>query len=226
MTEEFTRLFDPCLTGEDLQAEIDAWQETNLSRSALARVTIMLQGAVTCDEKVLVTFPNGETRHMEPGMSSVITKAVVEDFAPRFLEHPGVIWLSESRNQVVARDDRLAKDIGLTIHPDRNLPDLILVDLGPKEPLIVFVEIVATTGPVSESRQKALSAIAEDGGYRENQVAFLTAYADRDDAAFKASVGELAWSSFAWFMSEPEHIVVLHRGSSEAKVRLIDFMEN
>ena len=71
---------------------------------------------------------------MEPGPSSVISKAVDEEFAPKFLENSGVIWLSESRNQVVARDDRLARDIDLTIRQDRNLPDLILVDLGPVEP--------------------------------------------------------------------------------------------
>ena len=86
---------------------------------------------------MLVTFPNGETRDMEPGPSSVISKAVVEEFAARFLEQPGVIWLSESRNQVVARDDRLAQAIGLAIDPGRNLPDLILVDLGPTEPLLI-----------------------------------------------------------------------------------------
>lgn len=39
-------------------------------------------------------------------------------------------------------------------------------------------------------------------------MAFLTAYADRDDAAFKASVSELVWRSFVWFMSEPDEIVV------------------
>ena len=39
---------------------------------------------------------------------------------------------------MVARDERLAQDIGLTIQPDRNLPDLILVDLRPTEPLLVF----------------------------------------------------------------------------------------
>ena len=173
---------------------------------------------------MLVTFPSGETRHMEPGPSSVISRAVVEEFAPRFLEQPGVIWLSESRNQVVARDDHLAQAIGLTIQPDRNLPDLILVDLGPAEPLLVFVEVVATAGPVSEARQAALMAIATEAGFSENQVAFLTAYADRDDAAFKASVSELAWRSFAWFMSEPGYIVVLHGGADAEHARLSDLM--
>ena len=80
------------------------------------------------------------------------------------------------------------------------------MDLGPAEPLLVFVEVVATAGPVSEARQEALMGIATEAGFSESQVAFLTAYADRDDAAFKASVSELAWRSFAWFMSEPDQL--------------------
>ena len=224
LAEEFARLFDSGLTGEALQAGIEEWQRVNLSTGALARVAIMRRGAFAREGRVLVTFPSGETRQMEPGPSSVISRAVVEEFAPRFLEQPGVIWLSESRNQVVAQDDRLAQDIGLTIRPDRNLPDLILVDLGPSEPLLVFVEVVATAGPVSEARKVALMSIATDAGFSEHQVAFLTAYADRDDAAFKASVSELAWGSFAWFMSEPDHIVVLRGGAGAEQVRLSDLM--
>ena len=226
LAEEFARLFNPDLSGEKLQVGISEWQAASLSRSALARVAIMRRGAVAREGRVLVTFPNGETRHMEPGPSSVISKAVVEEFASRYLEQPGVIWLSESRNQVVARDDRLAQDIGLTIQPDRNLPDLILVDLGPDEPLLVFVEVVATAGPVGEARQKALMAIVTEAGFSENQVAFLTAYADRDDAAFKASVSELAWRSFAWFMSEPDHIVVMHGDAGAEPARLADLMRS
>ena len=224
LSEEFARLFDPGLTGKALLTAIEKWQAANLSSGALARVAIMRQGAVAREGRILVTFPSGETRHMEPGPSSVISKAVVEDFAPRFLEQPGVVWLSESRNQVVARDDRLAQDIGLTIQPDRNLPDLILVDLGPAEPLLVFVEVVATAGPVNEARQTALLEITVGAGFIEDQVAFVTAYADRDAAAFKGSVSELAWRSFAWFMSEPDHIVVLHQGSDAKQVRLSDLM--
>ncbi len=161
---------------------------------------------------------------MEPGPSSIISKAVVEEFAPRFLKNPGVIWLSESRNQVVARDDQLAQAIGLTIQPDRNLPDIILVDLGPSEPLVVFVEVVATAGPVSESRKEALMAIATDAGFNPNQVAFVTAYADRDDSAFKASVSELAWNSFAWFMSEPDHFLVFRQSIGAQNVWLADMV--
>lgn len=226
LAEDFAALFDPGLAGEALQVAIVDWQTAHLSAGALARVEILRRGAVAREGRVLVTFPNGETREMEPGPSSVISKAVVEDFAPRFLSRPGVIWLSESRNQIVARDDELAQAIGLRIEPDRNLPDAILVDLGPVEPLLAFVEVVASAGPVSDARQSALLAVATEAGFGNNQVAFVTAYADRDDAAFKRTVSELAWRSFAWFMSEPEHVIVLHRGRDADQVKLSDLMDN
>ena len=222
---DFAALFDPGLAGEALEAAFAAWQEKFLTAGALARVAIVRSGIVAAKDRVLVTFPNGETRHMEPGPSSVISKAVVEEFAPRFLEAPGVIWLSESRNKVVARDDELAQAIGLEIQPDLNLPDLILVDLGSAEPLIVFVEVVASAGPVSESRKDALISVATEAGFAESQVAFVSAFADRNHAAFKRSVSELAWRSFAWFMSEPDHIMILRRGSDASKTKLSDLMD-
>ena len=163
-------------------------------------------------DRVLVTFPNGETRLMEPGPSSFISKAVVESFAPRFLAEPSVIWLSESRNQVVARDDQLAHEIGLNIQPDHNLPDIVLVDLGPGDPLLVFVEVVATAGPVSEARRTAPDGSRATSWLQGRQVAFLTAYADRADSAFRRTVSELAWRSFVWFASEPDHLVALYDG--------------
>ena len=223
LARDFAGLFDPSLAGSLLDDSIVAWQEGNLSSGALARVAIM-RGAVARAGQVLITFPGGETRRVEPGRSSAIAKSVVEEFAPRFMERPSVIWMSESRNHVVARDDRLAQEIGLTIQPDRNLPDLILADLGPPIPLLVFVEVVATAGPVNEARQKALMVVAAEGGFNEDQVAFVTAYADRGDAVFSSSVGQMAWRSFAWFMSEPDHIMVLHRGTRLKPVRLSDFL--
>ena len=127
-----------------------------------------------------------------------------------------VLSLSESGNKVVARDDAIAKAIGLWIEADRNLPDLVLADLGPPEPLIVFVEVVATDGPVTARRQEALHALTDAAGFARSQVAFVTAYQDRDAAAFRRTVSVLAWGSFAWFVSEPDSILHLRDGSTHA----------
>jgi len=172
-------------------------------------VTLLARGVVADADGVLVRFPNGETRLMAPGPSTAIAKAVVEEFTPRFLGRPGVIWLSESQAKVVARDDALASRLGLRIDVQRNLPDLLLVDLEPVEPLLVFVEVVATNGAITAERQAALQRIATDAGYGAGQIAFVSAFLDRDLPAFKKTVSRLAWHSFAWFASEPDEILVM-----------------
>jgi hypothetical protein len=215
----FAALFDPALAGEDLQARIATWQAEALNKGALARLAIVRRGASVSADQVLVTFPNGETRRMKPGPSSEITKAVVEVFATTFLTDPAVVFLSESGNKVVARDDELARSIGLTIQADKNLPDTILVDLGPAHPLLVFVEVVATDGPVSERRKQALEELVAEAGFPAEHVAFVTAYLDRSAGPFKKTVDSLAWGSYAWFAAEPEHLIVLSQAHGGLKGR-------
>lgn len=221
LKKEFAALFDPSLSGTKLKKAIAAWQADNLSAGALARITMVRRGAVAGGDHVMVKFPSGETRRMAPGPSSVISKAVIEIFAPRYLETPGVVFLSESRNKVVTRDDELAKSIGLNIQAEKNLPDIVLADLGPKHPLLVFIEVVATDGPVTRQRKHALTELARDAGFPPEHVVFATAYLDRSDAAFKKTVDSLAWGAFVWFASEPEHLIHLQEGEVSLVRRLI-----
>jgi hypothetical protein len=224
LKKTFARLFDPELAGEELVNAIATWQNENLSAEALARVRLVSQGAAATAAGVMVTFPNGETRRLAEGPSSVIAKAVVEDFCGRFLENPAVIFLSESGNKVVTRDDELAKAIGLKIPADKYLPDILLVDLGTKGAFLVFVEVVATDGPINPHRKNAFLQIARDAGFADKNVAFVTAFRDRSLPSFRKAVAELAWNSFAWFVSEPEHIIVFREGKVDTPARLSDLL--
>ena len=56
------------------------------------------------------------------------------------------------------------------------------------------------------------------------QAAFLTAFQSRDHAAFKKMVASLAWGSFAWCFSEPEHLIAFD-GRNPAGIELLrDFL--
>lgn len=209
LKQSFADLFDPDLRGTRLDGAIRSWREENLSPGALARVRLVRDAVVNTDRGMIATFANGETRRLAEGPSSVIAKAVVEEFAARFLERPAVLWLSESATKEEARDVELARQLGITIEADRNLPDLILVDIGPEEPLFVFVEVVATDGAITEARREALLPIIVDAGYDAAHIAFVTAYLDRDHASFKKTFSALGWRTFAWCVSEPDNIVVM-----------------
>jgi hypothetical protein len=122
LKSDFAALFDPALQGEALERAIAAFQVAHLSTGARARISIMLADAAGREASILVTFPSGGTRQLAPGPSSIISQAVIEVFARRFLEQPVVLWLSESGNRVVMRDDRLAHAIGLRSSPTRTFP--------------------------------------------------------------------------------------------------------
>jgi hypothetical protein len=224
LRNDFARLFDPALEDEALSTAISQWQTQHLSAGALARIQILRRGATPVAGKVAATFPNQEVRQLEAGPSSIISKAVIEEFAPRFLENPAVILLSESGNKVVARDDELIRAIGLRLEAERLLPDLILFDVSPSNPLLVFVEAVATDGPIGESRRQALLGMAREAHYAADQIAFVTAYLDRDRPEFKRTVAALAWQTFVWFVAEPDQIMILGKGVSQEPRRLSEFL--
>ncbi len=205
-------------TPHEAAVAIRRWQEDHLTVSALSRIQLVRQGTVrsATHKRVKVTFPNGETRLMLPGPSTVISKAVVEVFAPRFLREPGVVFLSESGNKVVQRDETLAAAIGLRLDYTRNLPDIILADVQTRGTRVVFVEAVATDGAVTEARKQALLQVASEAGHRQEDVYFVSAFRDRGASAFRRLASELAWGSYAWFVSEPECIVLFSGAGASA----------
>jgi hypothetical protein len=206
----FAELFNPNLTEIEVQSIINKWLESNLSPSALARVAI--NRSSNTSGKVLVNFPNGETRHLEDGPSSHIAKSVIEIFAAKFLSEPVVLWLSESKNKVVASDNKLAKQLKLHIDVSKDLPDIILVDLKPTDPLIVFVEVVATDGAISEGRMKNIFKITEKAKFKRSQVLFVTAFMDRQSKGVTKTIRRVEWNSFIWFAAEHDNIFILKKG--------------
>lgn len=210
----FAALFDPGLNGQSLYAAITDWQREHLAPDTRASVTLLRQGIASGGEHTLVRLPNGETRRLAPGPSSIIVKAVIEDFAPRFLHNPGVVCLSESRKKMTLRDHDLAQSIGLRIQPEKHLPDIVLADIGSDSPFLVFVEIIATDGSITRLRKQELTSIASSSGFSETQLLFINAYLDRSRPAFRKTIGSLAWGTFAWFAAEPKHLLYLHEGNA------------
>lgn len=219
LEEGFSTLFDPALSDAGFHTAVNSWALKHLSNSALMRKQLVQRAASQSDGEVRVTFPNNETRVLAPGPSSNITKAVIEDFSRHFLIEPAVVWVSESANKEDRRDRELADAIGLDIETDKHLPDVILADIGLRDPLIVFIEVVASDGPMNDTKKDGLMGlIKKSTKLKESQAVFVTAYIDREDKAFKKTFSQLAWQSFAWCMSEPDKIIGLHERAETQKL--------
>ena len=61
--------------------------------------------------------------------------------------------------------------------PSHQLGDL---EHEPTELLFLFVEVVATDGPIHEDRRAAPLKLITDAGFKSEQAAFLTAFQSRD----------------------------------------------
>ena len=208
LRESFAALFDPDLKPSALDGAVEAWRLANLSPTALKRMALMAQGVVARSSDLLVTLPDRSVIRVAAGPSSPILQAMVEQFAVRWLREPAVLWISASDSKVQPMFVGRAAAIGLNLDPSNELPDLILADLA--EPTrFLFCEIVATDGPVTDERKRVLTEIALRSGMDLRSLHFVTAFVDREAAAFRKTFSRIAPDSDVWFSTEPDLLLQL-----------------
>lgn len=215
--DDFAALFDESLSPEAFAVAAEQWRGFHLNQAALARIALLRAGAAAGEGTIEVRLPNGRSELLSTGASSNLTKALVEQFAPRFLARPAVIWLSESAQKII--DPTLTRTLGLNIDPAGVLPDAILADLDTPDGrvLIVFCEVVHSDGPITALRKRQLDEMARSAGFDLADVAHLSVFRDRGQKQIREQIGKLAWDTFVWFSSEPDAVVIL-RGGTERKL--------
>lgn len=222
LAPDFAALFDPALTGPPFDAAAEAWRKAHLNAAAMGRIALARRTMSAASVKVTISFPGGGGIVLPEGPSPVILKAVIEEFGPRFMGDPQVLWVSDSRIKQAYKNDALEAALGIKIDVAKTLPDLIMVDMNPPgRPhrfLLVFCEAVASEGPIDELRQQDLIKILTKVGFGPDDGAFLTAYLDKVSATYRASAHELAWRSFAWFVSEPDCLMHLREATNLKKM--------
>lgn len=202
LADGFADLFDPALEGDALEAAIEAWRSTHMSPGDRLRIST-LRDRERAGHAVEVTLPDGVTRSLEPGSASLILRGVLQDWAPSRLVDPVVLTISEPGDKVYVADASRLRALGLTIDAGNLLPDSVIVDIGTTPPTFWIVEAVATDGPVTEDRRRQLLRWAEDQRIPPASCRFLSAFLDRNDAAAKRRLKDLATDTFAWYASEP-----------------------
>ena len=225
LKKDFAELFNPNLKKREFIDMVKQWQSENLTAGALARTAIVKKHASASSSGGLITLPNGETRKMAPGPSTVLIKATVEVFAKRFMRDPAVALISESANKLLTQDEELCKAIKIKIDVSTTLPDILLVELGRSKPLLVFIECVATDGPVNERRKDELFKIASDAGYVESECIFVTVFKDRTASESRKLLHTISWGTFVWYLSEPDSIIFLYRGTERKLTYLCDIID-
>ena len=204
VTESFAALFSPTIHGDELTAAIHEWQTTHFGPGPMLKLH-SANAAAHAGDAVVVTFPDGTTRTLAPGLASHIMKGVVESWAPKRLTSPFVLVISEPGAKLVVAEGAQLATLGIDLDVSGVLPDAIVADLGVSPVEFWLIEVVATDGPVTEHRKAELLAWAQNQHVPVGDCRFLSAFQARTQSGFRKRVAELATGSYAWFLDEPSN---------------------
>lgn len=147
-----------------------------------------------------VSMPDGVTIELSAGGQNTLIRAVIEEFAPRFIREPKVLLVGDAANKELIPDESALGALGIALPPRGKAPDVLIHD-GARDWLIV-IEAVTSHGPVDQKRKNELSALFE--GSRAGLV-FVSAFPDR--GTFARFHGAIAWETEVWIAEVPDHMI-------------------
>lgn len=198
----FADLFDPTVVDDQLDDAVTDWTSTHMAPSARLKALLAHQQNLG-SHATTVKLPDGQVRTLEPGVSSVILKGVIEQWAPLRLGDPVVLAISEPGAKLLVNDQILLTRLGIHVDVADLLPDALIADLAQTPVRFWVVEAVATDGVITESRKSQLEEWATAQLIDASSLSCLTAFASRNSPPARRRLKDIAVGTFAWFADEP-----------------------
>ena len=151
-------------------------------------------------QKLPVKLTTGETMRLSPGDHSELIKAIVEEFAPRFVPGGVLIYAGDTGEKWGYFDKELLAKLGVEVDGHGKMPDVVLY--CPKRGWLLLVESVTSHGPVDGKRHDELARLF--AGSKAGLV-YVTAFLSR--AVMTRYLGEIAWETEVWVADAPSHLI-------------------
>lgn len=146
---------------------------------------------------------NGKDFTFSTGKHNLLQKFIIEDFAPRFAENAEVLYVGDTLDKDLYKDDNKLKYLGFEIGVHDKMPDVVLYCADKK--WIYFIEAVTSVGPMNPKR---LIEINEMTSKVKSGKIYVTAFIDL--LTYKKFVPDLAWDTEVWIAEIPEHMIHLN----------------
>ena len=125
-------------------------------------------------EKIPVRLPSGAELKLSVGEHNVLQKKIVEDFLTRFGMGAQVLYLGDTSDKFLFRDDLQLESIGFFVLEHDELPDVVAYSRS--KGILFLIEAVHSAGPMDESRVSKLRNKLKDC---KADIVFVTAFATR-----------------------------------------------
>ena len=151
-------------------------------------------------QQLPVTLATGETIRLSPGHHSELIKAIIEEFAPRFVPGGVLVYAGDTGEKWGYFDKDLLGKLGVVVDVHGKMPDVVLY--YPEKDWLLLVESVTSHGPVDGKRHEELVELFASS---TAGLVYVTAFPSRSVMARYLS--EIAWETEVWCADGPSHLI-------------------
>ena len=158
------------------------------------------------NRRKLVKIPiriNGQDLEFSTGKHNELQKAIIEEFAPRFAPNSIVLYVGDTRDKDLYKDEKILKELHITMGEHEKLPDIILYQ--EEKGWVFFIEAVTSVGPISPKRMIEIGEMTNKCGYGK---VYITAFLNMK--TFTKFAQDLAWETEVWLAEMPDHMIHLN----------------
>lgn len=146
---------------------------------------------------------NGEDFTFSPGKHNELQKAIIEEFAPRFAPNSECLYVGDTIEKDLVKNEDKLRELGFTITLHDKMPDVVLH--CEDKNWLYFIESVTSVGPMGPKRIREIEEMtAEVAAGKIYVTAFL------DFKTFKKFSDSLAWETEVWIADMPDHMIHLN----------------
>lgn len=146
---------------------------------------------------------NGDDFTFSPGKHNQLQKLIIEEFAPRFAENSECLYVGDTIQKDLVKNEEKLKELGFEITLHDKMPDVVLY--VEDKNWIYFVESVTSVGAMEPKRIKEIEEMTENVSADK---IYITAFLDFK--TFKRFSDSLAWETEVWIADMPDHMIHLN----------------
>lgn len=173
--------------------------ECKIFKSTQGNLISVYQKART-RSKVPVTLPDGSKFELSPGKHNQLQAAIIEDFAPRFMQNPQVIYVGDTAKKNLHIDTKALEKMNVPFTDHDKLPDVLILDIDRR--WLFLIEAVTSHGPMNPKRIVELEDMFKDCRFGK---VFVSAFIDFTE--FKKHSKEISWETEVWIADFADHMI-------------------
>ena len=178
------------------------WKETLFSFQNHHESLIIMYSVKRSFKKIPVMI-NGQELEFSTGEHNRLQKAIIEEFAPRFAPKTECLYIGDTVEKDLVKNEEKLKSLGFDITLHDKMPDVVLYSA--EKNWLFFVEAVTSVGPMEPKRIIEIESMTKN--VKAGKV-YITAFPNFK--AFKKFSEKLAWETEAWIADMPDHMIHLN----------------